>query len=277
GICAPLHLAREASLSTIEKRQVTWTSWSGCTDANDVSTCKETKTWTEGEGDGQRSSDRQRGRGGFVPQEEGSTTTESTSNDSNEPTDNVENTPTEGQQQEEEEPTTPTTSDEPTSNEAPTSTDSNAILTVINKWRTAYGVSQLTWSEEMVAGAAKTGQDNMGYFNGGSFTHGGAGNAEVMTPGSDTGGDADLGAYTPFEIAYISWLCEVPSDTLGNACADASKISPMNYKDENGVVNTGHHDILVDDSYKEIGCAFTRDPSPDEGFWTGLWICNLKL
>ena len=50
-----------------------------------------------------------------------------------------------------------------------------------------------------------------------------------------------------------------------------------NYKDENGIVNTGHHDILVDDSYKEIGCAFTRDPSPDDGFWTGLWICNLNL
>lgn len=51
-----------------------------------------------------------------------------------------------------------------------------------------------------------------------------------------------------------------------------------NYVDsETGEVNTGHHDILVDNQYKEIGCAFTRDPSPDEGFWTGLWICNLKL
>ncbi|KAL9024064.1 MAG: hypothetical protein Q9180_008009 [Flavoplaca navasiana] len=228
GICVPLYSAQEASLSTIEKRQVTWTSWSGCSDANDVSTCKETKTWTEGEGDGQRSGDRQRGGGRFFPQKQGTTTTESTSNDSNEPTDNVDNPPTEGQQQEEEEePTTPTTSNEPTSNDAPTSTDSNAILTVINKWRSAYNVGQLTWSEEMVAGAAKTGQDNMGYFNGGSFTHGGAGNAEVMTPGSDTAGDADLGAYTPFEIAYISWLCEVPSETLGSACGDANKISPM--------------------------------------------------
>ena len=227
GICAPLHSAQEAStgaLSTIEKRLVTWTSRSGCSDANDVSTCKETKTWTEGEGDGQRSG---RGGGGFVPQKQGATTTESTSNDSNEPTDNVDNTPTEGQQQQEEESTTPTTSNEPTSNDTPTSTDSNALLTVINKWRSAYGISQLTWSEEMVAGAAKTGQDNMGYFNGGSFTHGGAGNAEVMTPGSDAAGNADLGSYTPFEIAYISWLCEVPSGTLGNACADASKISPM--------------------------------------------------
>ncbi|KAI4270688.1 MAG: hypothetical protein LQ337_006523 [Flavoplaca oasis] len=226
GICAPLYSAQEASagtLSTIEKRLVTWTSWSGCSDANDVSTCKETKTWTEGGGD------RQRGGGGFVPQEQGSTTTESTSNDSNEPTDNVENTPTEGQVEEEEPTTQPTSSDssDSTSTNTTPSSDSNALLTVINKWRTAYGISQLTWSEEMVAGAAQTGQDNMGYFNSGSFTHGGAGNAEVMTPGSDTAGDADLGQYTPFEIAYISWLCEVPSETLGNACADAGAISPM--------------------------------------------------
>ncbi len=43
------------------------------------------------------------------------------------------------------------------------------------------------------------------------------------------------------------------------------------------LTTTGHHDILVDNSYKEIGCAFTRDQSASgDGWFQGLWICNLK-
>ncbi|KAL8996333.1 MAG: hypothetical protein Q9169_004133 [Polycauliona sp. 2 TL-2023] len=228
------------------------------------------RTWTtdgDGQGDGQRSG------GNFVPQKQGATTTGAISGDS---TQNDEPPPTE-----EEETPSETTPDESTSstpaNGETTSTDDNAMLAVINKWRTAYDIGTLTWSTAMVAGAAKTGKDNMAYFDGAKFVHGGSGSAEVMTPGGDSAGGEDLQGFSPFEVAYVSWLCEVNEEPVSSACAKASQVSPMNYEDENGNRKTGHQEILVDDKYKQIGCAFTKDPNPDEGsFFTGLWICNLS-
>lgn len=39
---------------------------------------------------------------------------------------------------------------------------------------------------------------------------------------------------------------------------------------------TGHHDILVDEAYKEIGCAFTKKADADEFYVNqGIWVCDL--
>ena len=100
------------------------------------------------------------------------------------------------------------------------------MLATINKWRAAYNVGALSWSQAMVDGAAQSGRLSNG--NGDGFQHQGAENAaEVMTPGNDNDGGEDLKGYSPFEISYIAWLCEVPSDILGDACAVQNSVIAM--------------------------------------------------
>lgn len=209
GICVPLYSAPEAAsaktLASIGKRQrTTHTKWY-CSNRDDPSTCT-TTTWTEGgEGDGQRSGGGQPGKAQAVPQ----TQEETTGNEETTQTDN---------------------SDTSTGNNPPpttTSPDANAMLATINKWRTAYNKPQLTWSQDLVASSAKTGSDNNGK-GGETFKHGGAGNAEVMTPGGETAGGADLKGYSPFEASYIlGWLCEVPTGPVAGACADLKSLVNM--------------------------------------------------
>ena len=39
---------------------------------------------------------------------------------------------------------------------------------------------------------------------------------------------------------------------------------------------TGHHDILVSQNYKTIGCAFAVNPSVSTtSRYQGLWVCDL--
>ncbi len=213
GICVPLYSAPEAStgaLSSIGKRQrSTHTKWY-CSNRDDPSTCT-TTTWTEGgegEGDGQRSSGGgQPRKAQAVPQTQEEKTT---GNEETTQTDNAD--------------TSTGNNNNPPST---TSTDANSMLATINKWRTAYNKPQLTWSQDLVASSAKTGSDNNGK-GGETFQHGGAGNAEVMTPGGETAGGADLKGYSPFEASYIlGWLCEVPTGPVAGACADLKSVVNM--------------------------------------------------
>ena len=217
GICVPLYSAPEAStgaLSSIGKRQrSTHTKWY-CSNRDDPSTCT-TTTWTEGEGEGE--GDGQPSSGGGQPRKAQAvpqTQEEKTTGNDESTTTQTDN---------------PDTSTGNTNNNPPTTTspDANGMLTTINKWRTAYNKPQLTWSQDLVASSAKTGSDNNGK-GGETFEHGGAGNAEVMTPGGETAGGADLKGYSPFEASYIlGWLCEVPTGPVAGACADLKSVVNM--------------------------------------------------
>ncbi|KAI4257729.1 MAG: hypothetical protein L6R42_005483 [Xanthoria sp. 1 TBL-2021] len=300
GMCVPLYSAPEASagtMSSIEKRH--GTRWY-CSDRTDPSTCT-ISTWTDGQGDGQRS------RGGQRPKAQEETTPEDSSvstgnientqtDDSSVSTGNTENTQTDDSSVSTNNDDTTSTDDSSvsTGKNQTTPTDNNSMLATINKWRTAYGKGDLTWAQDLVAGAAKTGTDNNGK-GGDTFQHGGSGNAEVMTPGGTTAGGQDLKGYSPFEVSYIlGWLCEVPTGPVASACADLKSvmnmsvvtIPPASVSSLMHIANmcdiryyggnTGHHDILVDNRYKRIGCAFTKDAAAEEGFVQGLWICNLS-
>ncbi|KAL8752176.1 MAG: hypothetical protein Q9184_005815 [Pyrenodesmia sp. 2 TL-2023] len=217
-VCVPISSPLQGSagaLSSIERRKTTWTSYV-CSDANDQSTCKVSKTWTEGDDGSQQSG------GDFVPLKQ-QTTPKSDASESNS-NDDVSTQPDEEQE------TTPkpesTNSNESNTNVTPTPSGDNSMLGVINKWRSAYNLEALSWSQEMVDGAAETGQLNNG--NGDNFQHHGRGNAEVMTPGNDNDGGEDLKGFTPFEIGYVAgWLCEVPSGPVASSCEFANSISPM--------------------------------------------------
>lgn len=194
-VCVPISSPGQDSagaVSTLVKKQVTWTSYI-CSDANDPSTCKVDKTWTEGEGGPTSQSDQ-----------------------STQPNKQQETTPKPDQSD----------SSQSNTNNQPAQSDDNSLLATVNKWRSAYNLNALSWSQEMVDGAAETGQLNNG--RGDGFQHHGRGNAEVMTPGNDNDGGKDLKGFSPFEIGYVAgWLCEVPSGPVASSCEFANSISPM--------------------------------------------------
>ena len=146
-----------------------------------------------------------------------------------------------------------------------------SLLTTINKWRKLYNKNTLNWSDQLTANARKTGVDNGGKtenheLNPGSF-------AQVITPGSQSFSN-DLKGDTPFELCFVAWLCEVPSDPQlkkgTDQCALVKNVLWLVYS------GTGHHDILTSNNYKTIGCAFTRNPEAEKGSpWQGLWVCDL--
>ncbi|KAL8962023.1 MAG: hypothetical protein Q9193_001512 [Seirophora villosa] len=154
-----------------------------------------------------------------------------------------------------------------------TSSGDNSIIATINKWRSTFDADALSWSQDLVNAAANTGS-----LNGGGATmqhHAPKGAAEVIAPGSDTAKDQDLQDYTPFEISLIAWLCEKPGDKMGDSCAFQNNIMKVSNADSENP--TGHHDILVDNQYSQIGCAFTRNPNADDWFGSqGLWVCDLR-
>lgn len=141
----------------------------------------------------------------------------------------------------------------------------------MNKWREAYGLPKFEWSAKLQANAQKTADDNGGVtmshqLNPGSF-------GQVITVGAEVA-VADLQGDSPFELSFVSWLCEVPSETLKmggvDQCALVDEVLHMQYN------SRGHYDILTDTKYTKIGCAFTKDPSADStSAAQGLWVCDL--
>lgn len=97
--------------------------------------------------------------------------------------------------------------------------DGQSILSVINYWRRAYGVGELIWGTDLAAAAANTGQRSGG--SSASMVHQPMDKqtAEVIGPGNDNAFGKDLGGRSSFEVTLAKWLCERPSDILGDLCA----------------------------------------------------------
>ena len=89
--------------------------------------------------------------------------------------------------------------------------------------------------------------------------------------------------YTDFELALVSWLCEVPGGPVStpvDMCAIMEQTVRMQYSidPKTGKQQTGHYDILTIPGMKAIGCAFAAaaDQSGKEGdSVAGEWACNL--
>ncbi|KAL9597778.1 MAG: hypothetical protein Q9179_004150, partial [Wetmoreana sp. 5 TL-2023] len=101
---------------------------------------------------------------------------------------------------------------QPLTDGSPTS-DGVTLLTTINKWRVKYSVPELAWSTTLVANVQKTEKDDNGAqliheLNPGSY-------AQVLAQGHNTAMSCTA-PDSPFELAYVGWLCEVPSTVLTN-------------------------------------------------------------
>lgn len=142
------------------------------------------------------------------------------------------------------------------------------MIATVNKWRTAYRLNTLEWNSTLEANALKTGNDDHGSVENHELNPGSM--AQVITPGQEVS-VGNLHGDSPFDVSYITWLCEVPTDPeLENQCQTAADVLHIRYND------TGHHDILCSKSYTAIGCAFAQNlHSTDASIYQGLWVCDL--
>lgn len=153
----------------------------------------------------------------------------------------------------------------------------NALNTV-NKWRSEFGLPFLTWERDLEDNAYMTGIAG----NGQTQTHqlpptnGAKQVGQVITPGNSNP-RSDYGTMMPFEVAYLSWLCEVKTDPqTARLCPAVIKANAMSYCNDPSKCQD-HHDILNDPTYKYVGCAFTPNPNADPNSpWNGLYVCSLR-
>jgi hypothetical protein len=156
-----------------------------------------------------------------------------------------------------------------------------AVINSINIYRQNARLPLLAWNAERTYTSALTGYNNMiqnlfhtprHYLFKGSY-------AQVLSPGinDNTVCSRNINPYTPFQLSWFAWLCEVPKDpAIRTNCPHASKISHLVCP--TGAEATGHHDILANRDYKTIGCSFTRNPYGRScDLWTGFWVCDLGI
>lgn len=147
-----------------------------------------------------------------------------------------------------------------------------SLLSTCNKWRKQYGLPLFKWDSQLEKNALKTGTDGRGQNQVHQLNPGTMG--QVITPGMVTKYGGDLGGDTPFELSYVAWLCEVPSDKLKADGKDQCKLVSDNL--HMYYTDTGHYDILTSTSYSKIGCAFADNPDKDNNTpYQGLWVCDV--
>lgn len=160
----------------------------------------------------------------------------------------------------------------PEASPAPVADDGSdaSILAVANKYRSLYGLPAFKWSSQLKANAAKTGEDNGGVNMNHELNSGSMG--QVITPGLATASPSvDLGGLSPFEAAYLSWMCEKSSDSeISKFCPIMQSAMHMMYS------STGHYDILTSSSYSSIGCKFVANPAASSSSpYQGIWTCDV--
>ena len=83
--------------------------------------------------------------------------------------------------------------------------------------------------------------------------------AQCIITGDDTTFNQDL---TPFDVAWLGWLCEEPNDNI--PCAQIGSGKPTS--------DTGHAEIIKSTSYSKMGCYYMNSVG-DSGY-TGMWTCD---
>lgn len=143
-----------------------------------------------------------------------------------------------------------------------------SIISSINDFRSKAGLPDLAWDDQLAQNSATTGEAT----DGKSMVHQliPPTMGQVLSPGSSPDCAAQ-GGYTPFELAFYSWLCESPSyPALGGICPTLLGLSHIS------VSGTGHFDILTSTSYTKIGCAFTQNPDAGScDLFAGIWGCDV--
>ena len=90
--------------------------------------------------------------------------------------------------------------------------------------------------------------------------------AQCIAEGDDT---TSSGSWSPFDLIYLGWLCEIPEANLGDDC-------DVMHAATNMYVNTtdpGHANILRTQSYTQMGCNY-QAATEYHANYKGLWTCD---
>lgn len=157
----------------------------------------------------------------------------------------------------------PAPSPAPSGDNAPTS-GGKSILESANYFRKLQGYPPFTYSSQLEGNAAKTNNDDGGNsmtheLNDGSF-------AQCIAEGNDS---TTSGSWSPFDLIYLGWLCEIPESNLGDACSAMEAATHM-------LVDTGdpgHAQILRTEGYTKMGCNY-KVATEHQPNYEGLWTCD---
>lgn len=146
------------------------------------------------------------------------------------------------------------------------------MIDSINEFRKRASLPAQIWDTALVTNAAKTGQATGGKAMVHQMNRGTRGQVLVMGVDDDGKCTRNFADWTPFELYYYSWLCEVPGDpALNGECNKILRTSRIMSAGQ-----TGHYKILSSKGYKKIGCAFTKNSNASKcAAWTGIWACDL--
>ena len=128
------------------------------------------------------------------------------------------------------------------------------------------GFPLFTYSSTLQANSAKTNNDDGANsmtheLNPGSF-------AQCIAQVDNTSGG---GGYTPFELTYLAWLCEIDDSRLGDSCKAMESATNM-------IVNKadpGHAQILRNPQYSQMGCDYKTSTEQHANF-AGMYTCDFK-
>jgi len=153
---------------------------------------------------------------------------------------------------------------------------SKDVLTQANYWRNKWlNLPPFTWSSTLANNSYMTATQPTYYRtddNGNNVPHneGGAmvmghelypgSSSQCIASGDDTTMNQDL---TPFEVAFLLWICEEPNYNI--PCAQIGSGKPTS--------DTGHADIIKG-TVSQIGCYY-MDSVGNSGF-TGMWTCDFQ-
>ncbi len=92
--------------------------------------------------------------------------------------------------------------------------------------------------------------------------------AQVEAVGLDAA--LDKNGLTPFERAFVGWLCEIPTSNLPCQCMDPSKYDISCDQNIDSKHKTDHAEIIKSDR-NQIGCYYLE---PQGDIKVGVWTCD---
>lgn len=136
-----------------------------------------------------------------------------------------------------------------------------SILESANHYRSLMGFPEFTYSSKLGANAAKTNEDD----GANSMTHelNPGSMAQCISQADDTKAS---GNFSPFDLTYLGWLCEISDGRLGGDCDVMESATHMQ------ITDTGHAEILRDPKYTQMGCNYLD--STQHLSYKGLWTCD---
>ena len=153
-----------------------------------------------------------------------------------------------------------------------------SILGTANYWRHTWNSSlgPFEWDATLAGNARSTAVDPIVQGPTGAENEGGANQMNhMLNPGSmaqcinEGDGTTVNSGLTPFEQAWLGWLCELPNSNI--PCDKIGETGNYAIDPKTGRPDTAHADI-IQDGYTKMGCYY--QDGTDQPKFVGMWTCD---